>query len=76
MGLQQCSHAVRPHDLQTLHHPEAAGKLPVTSGKTLWSYDGPIGQDVSLSEIARRLGIGKASVHRILKARKEMQAAS
>ncbi|WP_410492272.1 helix-turn-helix domain-containing protein [Bosea sp. 685] len=49
---------------------------PVTSGKTLWSYDGPTGQDVSLSEIARRLGIGKASVHRILKARKEMQAAS
>lgn len=28
-------------------------------------------QEVSLSEIARRLGIGKASVHRILKARKE-----
>lgn len=33
-------------------------------------------QDVSLSEIARRLGIGKASVHRILKARKEAQEAA
>ncbi|AOO81727.1 recombinase family protein [Bosea vaviloviae] len=32
------------------------------------------GQDVSLSEIARRLGIGKASVHRILKAQKEIAA--
>lgn len=32
------------------------------------------GQDVSLSEIARRLGIGKASVHRILKAQKEAEA--
>jgi DNA invertase Pin-like site-specific DNA recombinase len=31
-------------------------------------------QDVSLSEIARRLGIGKASVHRILKASKEADA--
>jgi DNA invertase Pin-like site-specific DNA recombinase len=31
-------------------------------------------QDVSLSEIARRLGIGKASVHRILKAQKEAGA--
>ncbi|KFC66844.1 RlgA protein [Bosea sp. LC85] len=33
-------------------------------------------QEVSLSEIARRLGIGKASVHRILKARKEAQEAA
>ena len=31
-------------------------------------------QDVSLSEIARRLGIGKASVHRILKAQQEAEA--
>lgn len=32
-------------------------------------------QEVSLSEIAKRLGIGKASVHRILKAQKEASSA-
>lgn len=49
------------------------GRAPTAKAKTAQVAE-LAAQDVSLSEIARRLGIGKASVHRILKASKEAEA--
>lgn len=49
------------------------GRAPTAKAKTAQVAE-LAAQDVSLSEIARRLGIGKASVHRILKAGKEADA--
>lgn len=49
------------------------GRAPTAKAKTAQVAE-LAAQDVSLSEIARRLGIGKASVHRILKAGKEAEA--
>lgn len=51
------------------------GRAPTAKAKEAQVAD-LAGQDMSLSEIARRLGIGKASVHRILKARKEAETTS
>lgn len=49
------------------------GRAPTAKAKTAQVAE-LAAQDVSLSEIARRLGIGKASVHRILKTSKEADA--
>ncbi len=49
------------------------GRAPTAKAKTAQVAE-LAAQDVSLSEIARRLGIGKASVHRILKAGKAAEA--